>query len=195
MPDFWTEFDQSHQGHLCTRGDHDSCPHFVAMGGGINPRRLRPEFGAALCRCACHAGCRVAGRRLAVPYKVWRESCSCPGSERERQRLTEARLEPPDLGELREQAERQSRARREAFQMASRAAAGKSKAEIQDLYADELRARGLRVPRDEVLAAVADRINGNPLPSYKLAGQVLVKMGKNVAAVARLFRDVTRPPA
>ena len=78
--------------------------------------------------------------------------------------------------------------------MASRAAAGKSKAEIQDRYADELRGRGLRVPRDEVLVAVADRINGNPLPSYKLAGQVLVTMGKNVAAVARLFRDVTRPP-
>jgi hypothetical protein len=76
---------------LCVRGDHLACPHFVAMGGGFNPRRLRPEFGASLCRCP------VTGRRLAVPFKVRRESCSCPGAEHERQRLADAGLEPPDF--------------------------------------------------------------------------------------------------
>jgi hypothetical protein len=194
MPDFWTEFDQGFQGHLCVRGDHPACPHFVAMGGGFNPRRLRPEFGASLCRCSCHAGCPVTSRRLAVPFKVWRESCSCPGAEHERQRLADAGLEPPDFAELREQAEGRRRARREAFEAASRVAAGKSKTEIQDLYAAELRARGLQVPRQDVLAAVADRIKGNPLHSYKLAGEGLMQMGKATVRAARLFRDITRPP-
>ena len=76
-----------------------------------------------------------------------------------------------------------------------RAADGKSKAEIQDLYAAELRARGLRVPGQEVLAAVADRIKGNPLPSFKLAGEGLAQMGKATIRAVRLFRDITRPPA
>ena len=176
------------------RGEHPACPHFVAMGGGFNPRRLRPEFGASLCRCSCHAGCPVAGRRLAVPFKEWRDSCSCPGAEQERQRRADAGAEPPDFAELREQAERRQLARREAFQAASRAAAGKSDAEIQDLYAAELRARGLRVPGPEVLAAVADRIKGNPLPSYRLAGEGLMKVGKSWVGVARMLRDITKPP-
>lgn len=195
MPDFWTEFDQGFQGHLCVRGDHPVCPHFVGIGGGFNPRRLRPEFGASLCRCSCHAGCPVTGRRLAVPFKVWRESCSCPGAEHERQRVADAGLEPPDFGELREQAERRRQARREAFEAVRRAADGKSKAEIQNLYAAELRARGLRVPGQEVLAAVADRIKGNPLPSFKIAGKGLAQMGKATIRTVRLFRDITRPPA
>lgn len=194
MPDFWTEFDQSHQGRQCERGDHQACPHFVAFGGGINPRRLRLEFGAALCRCPCHAGCPVTDRRLAVPFKVWRESCSCPGAERERQRLEEAGLEPPDFAELRSQAAQRSQARREAFEAASRAAAGKSKAEIEDLYAAELRARGLRPPRQEILSAIADRIMGNPLPAYKVAAEGLLQMGKAAVGIARQFRNATRPP-
>jgi hypothetical protein len=194
MPDFWTEFNQGFQGRLCQRGDHPACPHFVAMGGGFNPRRLRPEFGASLCRCSCHAGCPVTGRRLAVPFKVWRESCTCQGAEHERQRLADAGLEPPDFAELREQAERRRQARREAFQATSQAAAGMSKAQIQDFYAAELRARQLRVPREEVLAAVADRVMGNPLPSYKIAGEGLLQMSKATIRVARLFRDITRPP-
>jgi hypothetical protein len=194
MHDFWTEFDQGFQGPLCARGEHEACPHFVAMGGGFNPRRLRPEFGASLCRCSCHAGCPVTSRRLAVPFKVWRESCTCPGAEQEKQRLTDDGLEPPDFAELREQAERKRLARREAFEAARAAAAGKSKAEIQDLYVAELRARGLRVPRPEVLAAVAERINGNPLPGYKVAGEGLMQMGKAWVGVARMFRDITKPP-
>ncbi len=194
MPDFWTEFDQSHQGPSCMRGAHQACPHFVAMGGGFNPRRMRLEFGAALCRCSCDAGCPVTGTRMAVPFKLWRESCNCPGAEQERQRMNDAGIEPPDFGELRAEAERRSRARREAFQSARRASAGKSKAEVQDLYAAELRARGLRIPREEVLAAAADRIRGNPLPSYKLAGEGLVHMGKATVKMARLFRDITKPP-
>jgi hypothetical protein len=194
MPDFWTEFDQSHQGPSCMRSAHQACPHFVAIGGGFNPRRLRPEFGAALCRCSCHAGCPVAGSRMAVPVKLWRESCDCPGADEKRQRLNAAGIEPPDFGEIRAEAERRSGARREAFQAARLASAGKSTTEIQDLYAAELRARGLRIPREEVLAAAADRIRGNPLPSYKLAGEGLVQMSKATVKIARLFRDITKPP-
>jgi hypothetical protein len=132
---------------------------------------------------------------MAVPFTVWRGSCTCPGAEHERQRLADAGLEPPDFRELREQAERRSQARRDAFQAVRQVAAGKSKAEIQDLYAAELSARGLRVPREEVLAAIADRIRGNPLPAYKLAGKSLVQLGRATAGLAQLLRDITRPPA
>ena len=182
MPDFWTEFDQGFQGRSCEQGDHEACPHFVAMGGGFNPRRLRPEFGASLCRCPCHSGCPIASSRLAVPFKTWKQSCSCRGAEQGKRRLAAAGMEPPDFpdfAEFREQAEQRRQARRDAFEAARRAAAGKSTAEIQDLYAAELRARGLPVPRAEILAALAERINGNPLPSYKVAGRGLSKWAKH----------------
>ena len=93
MPDFWTEFDQSHQGPACMRGNHELCSHFVAMGGALNPRRLRLEFGAALCRCSCHADCPVTSKRLAIPCKEWRTQCRCPGA-----------LPPDGSGDHREQA-------------------------------------------------------------------------------------------
>jgi hypothetical protein len=129
------------------------------------------------------------------PFKLWRESCDCPGAEEKRQRLNDAGIEPPDFGEIRAEAERRSRARREALRAARLASAGKSITEIQDLYVAELRARGLRIQRAEVPAAGADRIRGNPLPSYKLAGEGLVQLGKATVKIARLFRDITKPPA
>ena len=45
------------------------------------------------------------------------------------------------------------------------------------MYVAELRARGLKVPGDPVLEAVADRITGNPLPAIRLAGESLARMG------------------
>jgi hypothetical protein len=194
MHDFWTEFDQGHQGPACLRGKHEMCPHFVAMGGGLNRRRLRLEFGAALCRCSCHARCPLAGNRGAVPFKQWRESCTCPGAEQMREHMAEVG-EPPDWAEIRERAQRRSQSRREAFHATRREAAGRSRAEIRDIYVAELRARSVDPPSEEVLAAIVERIKGNPLPSYKIAGEALVQVGTAVVGIARLFRDIQRPPS
>src|SRR5215469_15352193 len=177
MPDFWTEFDQSHRGPACMRGNHQLCSHFVAMGGGLNPRRLRLEFGAALCRCSCHADCPLAGRRLAIPFKEWRAQCRCPGAEQMRQHMAEAG-DPPDFAEYRERAERRSQARRAAFDAARSDAADKTREEIRDIYVAELRARGVDPPPEEILAAIVERIRGNPLPSYKVGAAGLIKMSR-----------------
>jgi len=78
-----------------------------------------------------------------------------------------------------------ARLRREAYRATSRAAAGKSTAEIEELYSAELRARGLWVPRHEVLAAVAEGIKGHPLPSRRLAGLGIVRMGQTMVRMVR----------
>jgi hypothetical protein len=125
---------------------------------------------------------------MTVPFKVWRESCTCPGADAERHRLDDGVSDPPDFGELREEARRRSRARREAFEATRARAAGKSREEIRKMYVAELRARGLKVPEDPVLEAVADRITGNPLPAIRLAGEGLARMGKGLYDLYRHFR-------
>ena len=87
MPDAWTSFGESLRSRACLRNQHRDCPHLNGLGGGINRRRLRPEFGAGLCPCTCHASCPVTitGRRVTVPMKTWYDSCTCPGADQARQ--------------------------------------------------------------------------------------------------------------
>ena len=169
MSDRWTEFGQVGKSRACTLGAHGDCTHFVIAGGGFNPQRLRLEFGAGLCPCACHSPCPVAarGKRLTVPTEVWRESCTCPGAEHARRR---------------------SRARKEAFESARARAAGKSRDEIRDIYVAELHARGLAAPGEDLLEAVVDQITGNPLPAVRLAVRSLAQLGKELRGLSRLFR-------
>jgi hypothetical protein len=176
----------------CARSAHHDCPHISGMGGGFNPRRLRPEFGVGLCPCTCHASCPVVltAKRLTVPMKTWDTTCTCPGAQQERHRLTEAGIEIRDFAEIREDARRQSRARREAYEAARARAAGKSHDEIRDIYLAERRARDLNVPSDRVLDAVVERITtGNPLPAARIAGEGLVRMGKALHGISKLFRQ------
>ncbi len=189
MPDRWAEFHEF-QTPLCARDAHRDCPHFVTVGGGFNPRRLRLEFGAGLCSCPCHAPCPVSitTNRFTVPVKEWYRSCSCPGAGRERQRLDAAGGLPPDFAEVREQARRRSQARREAYDATRARAAGKSRAEIRDLYVAELSARGVRAPTERVLDAVVERIAGNPLPAARVLGESLVQIGKGFYELSRFFR-------
>jgi hypothetical protein len=117
------EFDASRRTRPCVNGNHHDCPHLAGgPGGGFNPRRLRLEFGAALCGCDCHSGCPAeAGGKAAVPFATWRDQCTCPGADAERQRHAESGFEPPDIGQIYRDKRRASQARREAFQ-ATRAA-------------------------------------------------------------------------
>src|SRR5215471_17959850 len=103
MPDRWTEFDQQFRTRACNGAAHRDCAHILGPGGGFNPRRLRLEFGAGLCKCTCHASCPVtitAAKRLTVPMKAWYTSCACPGAEPERRSMDEAGIEIPDFAEL-----------------------------------------------------------------------------------------------
>jgi hypothetical protein len=189
LPDRWAEFHEFRT-RDCARAAHRDCAHFVGVGGGLNPRRLRLEFGASLCACSCHSSCPVAitTKRFTVPPKEWYASCTCPGAGQARQRFDEAGG-VPDFGELREQAERRSQARKEAYEAARVRAAGKSRAEIRDIYVAELSARGLRVPTERLLDAVVERIAGNPLPAARVLGESLVQMGKGIYELSRLFRQ------
>jgi hypothetical protein len=164
-------------------------------GGGLNPRRLRLEFGTVLCQCSCHDACPLGGTgRWAVPFKLWRASCTCPGAGQARQRMAETGSEPPSFREIRERQRQADQARREAFQAVRRAAAGKSRDELREQYLAELRARGLEPPSEQGLAATVEHIAGNPVPAARLAVHGLAQLGKGAVALARLFRDMNRPP-
>jgi hypothetical protein len=192
MPDRWADFTESLRTPACRGGPHQDCAHESGMGGGFNPRRLRPEFGVGLCPCDCHSGCPVTltANRMTVPMKTWHTSCTCPGAEQERQRLAAAGVEIRDFGEIREDAQRLARARREAYEATRARAAGKSREEVREMYLAERRARDLNVPSDRVLDAAVERImTGNPLPTARIAGEGLVRMGKAVHEISKLFRQ------
>lgn len=70
---------------LCARGDHDQCPHWVAMSlGGVWRRRPRQEV--ILCNDPCHSRkqCPLAGRRK-TPRDKWSGRCIYPGADSSRQ--------------------------------------------------------------------------------------------------------------
>ncbi len=188
MSDRGVEVGQVEKSQDCTRDAHGDCAHFLAVGGGFNRRRLRLEFGAGLCPCTCHSPCPVAtgGKRLTVPPEVWRESCTCPGAEQERRRLDEAGVEFPSFAKMSQDARHRSRARREAFESARAQAAGKSRDEIREIFVAERKARGLRVPDEDLLEAVVARITGDPFPAARLAVKSLAQTGK---ALHELFRS------
>lgn len=190
MGDRWAEFGQVGKSPACSREVHGDCAHLFTMGGGFNPRRLRLEFGGGLCPCSCHSSCPVSisGKRMTVPLRTWRESCTCPAAEQARRRLDDDGVDFSDFDEMWQDAQRRSRARKEAFQAARARAAGKSRDEIREIYVAELNARGLTKPSAAVLDAVVDRISGNPLPTARLAVEGLVQLGKGLRELARLFR-------
>ena len=185
MNDREAAFGQVDRSRACAAGAHDDCIHFAALGGGFNPRRLRLEFGAALCPCECHSSCPVAtrGKRLTVSPEAWRESCTCPGAVQARQ----ASGEFPDFGKNMQDARRRRRARKDAFESARARAAGQGRDEIREIYVAELRARGLAVPEEDVLDAIVSNIAGNPFPAVRIAADSLVQLGKELRALSRPF--------
>jgi hypothetical protein len=188
MPDAWTSFDESLRSRACLRNQHEVCPHFAGVGGGINPRRLRPEFGAGLCPCTCHTSCPVTitTRRLTIPVKTWYDSCTCPGADQERRSLDDAGG-IPDFGALWEESRNRSRARREAFAATKARATGLSREEIRQAYIAELHARNLNIPAAPILDAAVDSITGNPLPAARILSKHLATMGKDLHKLTKLF--------
>jgi hypothetical protein len=165
----------------CFRGVHGDCPHLMSgFGGGLNPRRLRLEFGGLLCKCDCHSACPVTSERNSVNIRVWRESCACPGAQSERVRHGQAGVSFPDFDFDEEWARsrQRTRSRREAFQAALASAAGKTREEVTALYIAELRSRGLKIPEGEALDANVDALTGNYVTSVRLMGRLAADLWK-----------------
>jgi hypothetical protein len=175
------EFRRMNRSLHCLRGSHAACPHWSGIGGGLNPKRLRLEFGAVLCTCDCHTGCPLVGNKSAVPVKTWQDSCTCPGAEAARPQLADM----PDFDEHMARHERDAKRRREAEESVRSQAAGLSREEVRDLFVSELRSRALPVPSDDMLDAKVDAILGNYWPAARL-------LGKDLADLASLARSLWR---
>jgi hypothetical protein len=163
--------------------EHGNCAHFVILGGGFNPQRLRLEAGAGLCPCPCHSSCPVAlsGKRMTVPLSTWHDSCTCPGAEQARRLLDQNGADLRDFGERWDDARSRSRARREAFQAARARAAGKDRDEIRKTYIAELNARDLPIPKEAILDMAVDNISGKPFPTVR----GLVGIGREIREISR----------
>jgi len=187
--EMWEQLRRDCQTTACRGARHLECAHFYTFGLGLNPRRLRIEQGASLCTCACHESCPVVDEtRLAVPFRDWRDRCTCAGADAARRRFDDAGIEFPDMREQIEDRRRRSSARRDALQAVRAASGGRTRAEIRQLYVDEMRSRGLDLPADEVIDAHLDFIGGNPVPAMRLAGQSMTQAARALAEIARMFR-------
>jgi hypothetical protein len=165
----------------CADQTHQACGHVIAAIAGARPRR---EATILLCSCACHEACQLARRKLdGVPVRVWRQRCRCPGAEQARTTQGDLCELLPGFDEFRESFEREARqrseARKDALLAARTAAPGKTRDEIRELFAAELRARGLKVPPDRLLEVAVDMITGEPRTG----------LGKLRKAVLRTFTD------
>jgi hypothetical protein len=168
------DFERHRPWPACVRGAHDDCPHLLDWAGRFNPRRLRLEFGGVLCTCECHSSCPVTGNRIAVREQSWREWCTCPGAEAGRIRLDEEKV----------QARQYFRACEEAFEAARARAAGMSREQARDLYAAELRSRGLEVPAEPFLDAYGSLLaDGHHFAARYLA--------RSLAILAKLFTGIS----
>lgn len=181
----------------CDEGAHDRCPHYSGKGTVFSPLDRRVKSGMLLCPCSCHSDCPVhtSDGPWPVPMKSWYESCTCPGGGLERQRLAEVGWEPRELtreAEREAEAEerrRKARARKEAFNAARVRAAGKNQDEIREIYAAELRARGLNTGGGPRTDADVAWIAGNPLPMVLLEGKGLVRIGKGLRDFVKLVKQ------
>ncbi len=178
----WDAISEALRTPACLRGRHAECAHLFGFGGGFNPITLRPELGASLCSCDCHASCpvtgdkRTASRLASTTGKKWHDSCTCPGAEAERARWEQAGVDlTEDLWDL---ARQRQQARREAFTATKAQAAGKSHEQIKEIYLAELRARDQEIPSPEALDAKVAAISGNHIPSFLIASRATVDLVK-----------------
>jgi hypothetical protein len=187
----WPDWSRS-----CRTGKHEDCGHLGHTAFDLSDRG-RPVLD--LCRCDCHPTCPLAGRLPFVSRAIWVGLCTCPGTELAADKLDEAARETPEFPDLerrlRERDEERPRERREerAAMRAAReatcaAAAGKSRAQIREIYVAELRVRGLTVPSDLVLDATADAIARNREKfSAVYSARVLAEVGREFGKLLSRF--------
>ena len=170
------------QGQACLEGMHEECGHWRGRGAAFNRRRLRREEFTILCGCDCHASCPVTSEKSTA---AWRQSCTCPGTDAIRRMLDELPAQPFDIRESAEmwaKSRREFKSRREAFGAARTGAPGQDREHLKDLYAAELRSRGLKIPEGQALdAAIGAHLDGYPAGA-RLAGQEVVSLGKRLGS-------------
>lgn len=181
------EFERHLRGSACARGRHAQCRHLCGFAVGLNPRRLRFESGAGLCKCDCHSFCPVTSKRMTVNWQAWHQSCTCPGAEAERIRWDQAGLEFPDFDERLARARQVAEARRAAFRVVRASTPGKSREEIRARYLAELRSRGVEEPPDAILEADVYALTGDYLASARILGRSVVNFVRALS--------VFRPPS
>jgi hypothetical protein len=148
----------------CAGDAHQACGH-VSFASPPVPGH-RAESTIMLCRCSCHSACPLARRKETVTVTVWQRRCACPGAEHARTSQGDPAESLPGFeeywGTYKSESRQRSEARNEAFNAARGAASGKTRDEIRDLYIAELRARGLEIPSEPLLAAAVDLLGGDP---------------------------------
>jgi hypothetical protein len=152
-------FERVLTGPACIEGVHEECGHWHGARGAFSYRHLRHEGFAILCGCDCHSPCPVTNEKNTVGDQAWRQSCTCPGAEAMRRMLDEFGTLPFGVRDFREmwaRSRNELQSRREAFKAAQASPAGQDREHLRDLYAAELRARGLKIPDDEVLDAAIE---------------------------------------
>jgi hypothetical protein len=175
----------------CLTGTHVECGHYSGFG---HDHSVRGRQLLGVCGCECHSTCLLTGRGPFVYRAMWDGLCDCPGADQAADRLDAAQRDAPGFGESarqwRERREEYSRAgdpwqrmaaKKQAFEAARAASAGQSRAQIREIYAAELRARGLTVPSDLVLDATADAIARNR-DKFTLvySARVLAELGRDL---------------
>lgn len=146
-------------GPACLEGMHEECGHWHGSRGAFSFRRLRHEGFTILCRCDCHSSCPVTNAKNTAGDQAWRQSCTCPGAEAMRRMLDEfgtPRFDVRDFRAMWAGSRNELQSRREAFKAAQAGAAGQDREQLKDLYVAGLRARGLKIPDDEVLDAAIE---------------------------------------
>lgn len=138
----------------CSAADHGRCRHSIGMGGGLNPRSRRLEFGIGLCACDCHAECPLSGRDNVSPAE-WTQACSCAGRRLAGADATEP---PPSFSQfLRDKHVSDARVREVVAEVRSRSA-GKSREEMRQELREALRSAGTPMPSDARIDRFADSI-------------------------------------
>jgi hypothetical protein len=168
----------------CLDGMHEECGHWRGYRLARNPRRLRREGFAMLCRCDCHSSCPVTNEENTVGDSAWRQSCTCPGAEAIRGMRDELEIQPFDSSDFRDgwaKYRQESESRREAFK-AALASAGPDREQLKGLYVTELRSRGLTIPGNEDLDAAIDAQIGDHLTGARLVGREVVNLGKRIGS-------------
>jgi hypothetical protein len=101
--------------------------------------------------------------------------------------MEEAGMDAASLDDLWEKAKRQSAARSEAFGAARDQSAGRSRAEVREIYLAELRSRDVPIPPDDLVDRAVERILGGPMVGARQMGEGLIETGKLVHGLIKIL--------
>lgn len=176
----------SRRSAACAINQHSVCPHAVALQ--LN--------GQALCQCACHSGCPLAGLDK-VLLQLWWNECRCPGSGRLRDegRRKWPKGQPPNLSDVWRSVQEDNDVRSQARAAVAMRSAGRTRAQLRQMLIDELRSRGRDTPPEVLLDAEIDAIestipsNASTIAAFRTFAKSLLRARKAQREFDALARD------